>query len=66
MEIFVFYLMFDKWVEVGNFGMFCLEMFELMGLFEDVNVIVWGFSFERSTMIMYGIDNICDLFGLKM
>jgi phenylalanyl-tRNA synthetase alpha chain len=31
-----------------------------------VNVIAWGLSLERPTMIMYGIDNIRDLFGSKM
>jgi phenylalanyl-tRNA synthetase alpha chain len=37
-----------------------------MGLPEDVNVIAWGLSLERPTMIMFGIDNIRDLFGSKM
>ena len=66
MEIFAFHPMLDKWVEVGNSGMFRPEMLEPMGLPEDVNVIAWGLSLERPTMIMYGIDNIRDLFGSKM
>ena len=33
---------------------------------DSVNVIAWGLSLERPTMIMYGIDNIRDLFGSKM
>jgi len=37
-----------------------------MGLPEDVSVIAWGLSLERPTMIMFGIDNIRDLFGSKM
>jgi phenylalanyl-tRNA synthetase alpha chain len=37
-----------------------------MGMPPDVNVIAWGLSLERPTMIMYGIDNIRDLFGSKM
>ena len=66
MEIFAFHPMLDKWVEVGNSGMFRPEMLEPMGLPDDVNVIAWGLSLERPTMIMYGIDNIRDLFGSKM
>ena len=66
MEIFAFHPMLDKWVEVGNSGMFRPEMLEPMGLPEDVNVIAWGLSLERPTMIMFGIDNIRDLFGSKM
>ena len=66
MEIFEYHPMLKKWVEVGNSGMFRPEMLQPMGLPEDVNVIAWGLSLERPTMIMYGIDNIRDLFGSKM
>ena len=66
MEIFAFHPMLNKWVEVGNSGMFRPEMLEPMGMPSDVNVIAWGLSLERPTMIMYGIDNIRDLFGSKM
>ena len=66
MEIFAYHPMLKKWVEVGNSGMFRPEMMLPMGMPEDVNVIAWGLSLERPTMIMYGIDNIRDLFGSKM
>ena len=66
MEIFAYHPTLKKWVEVGNSGMFRPEMLQPMGLPEDVNVIAWGLSLERPTMIMYGIDNIRDLFGSKM
>ena len=33
---------------------------------EDVNVIAWGLSLERPTMIKYHIDNIRDLVGHKV
>ncbi len=56
----------DKWMEVGNSGMFRPEMLRPMGLPEDVQVIAWGLSLERPTMILYGIDNIRDLFGHKV
>ena len=51
---------------MGNSGMFRPEMLRPMGMPEDVNVIAWGLSLERPTMILYGIDNIRDLFGHKV
>ena len=53
-------------MQVGNSGMFRPEMLRPMGMPEDVNVIAWGLSLERPTMILYGIDNIRDLFGHKV
>ena len=41
-------------------------MLRPMGLPEDVNVIAWGLSLERPTMIHYGLSNIRDLFGHKV
>ncbi|KAF5448819.1 hypothetical protein F2P56_029318 [Juglans regia] len=66
MEIFSYHEGFGKWVEVGNSGMFRPEMLLPMGLPEDVRVIAWGLSLERPTMILYGINNIRDLFGHKV
>jgi len=63
MEIFAYHEGFKKWVEVGNSGIFRPEMLEPMGLPKDVNVIAWGLSLERPTMIHYGLKNIRDLFG---
>jgi len=66
MEIFSYSEELGKWMEVGNSGMFRPEMLQPMGLPEDVSVIAWGLSLERPTMILYGIDNIRDLFGHKV
>lgn len=66
MEIFGYSQELGKWMEVGNSGMFRPEMLQPMGLPADVNVIAWGLSLERPTMILYGIDNIRDLFGHKV
>ena len=55
-----------RYVEIGNSGMFRPEMLRPMGFPEDVSVIAWGLSLERPTMILYGIDNIRDLFGHKV
>uniref|UniRef100_A0A1D1YB38 phenylalanine--tRNA ligase n=1 Tax=Anthurium amnicola TaxID=1678845 RepID=A0A1D1YB38_9ARAE len=66
MEIFSYHEGLKKWVEIGNSGMFRPEMLLPMGLPDDVSVIAWGLSLERPTMILYGIDNIRDLFGHKV
>jgi phenylalanyl-tRNA synthetase alpha chain len=66
MEIFCFHEGLKKWIEVGNSGMFRPEMLLPMGLPKKVNVIAWGLSLERPTMIKYGINNIRDLVGPKI
>lgn len=66
MEIFGYSAQLGRWIEVGNSGLFRPEMLRPMGFPEGVNVIAWGLSLERPTMIKYGIDNIRDLFGPKV
>jgi len=66
MEIYGYSKILDKWMEVGNSGVFRPEMLIPMGLPNDVSVIAWGLSLERPTMIKYGIGNIRDLFGYKV
>ncbi|KAJ3262053.1 hypothetical protein HK103_003896 [Boothiomyces macroporosus] len=66
MEIFAWHEGLNKWVEIGNSGMFRPEMLLPMGLPEDVRVIAWGLSTERPTMIKYGLNNIRELFGHKL
>ena len=66
MEIFSYHEGLGKWVEIGNSGVFRPEMLLPMGLPEDVNVIAWGLSLERPTMIKYKINNIRDLVGHKV
>ncbi|KAJ7863840.1 tRNA synthetases class II core domain (F)-domain-containing protein, partial [Mycena olivaceomarginata] len=51
LEIFAFHPMLDRWVEVGNSGMFRPEMLEQMGFPKDVQVHRWGLGLERPTMI---------------
>eukprot|EP00002_Diphylleia_rotans_P008471 TRINITY_DN1832_c0_g1_i1.p1 TRINITY_DN1832_c0_g1~~TRINITY_DN1832_c0_g1_i1.p1 ORF type:complete len:497 (+),score=133.44 TRINITY_DN1832_c0_g1_i1:49-1539(+) len=66
MEVFSYHEGMQRWVEVGNSGVFRPEMLRPMGLPEDVSVIAWGLSLERPTMIKYGITNIRDLIGHKV
>ncbi|KAF8528964.1 tRNA synthetases class II core domain (F)-domain-containing protein [Hysterangium stoloniferum] len=66
LEIFAFHPALNKWVEIGNSGMFRPEMLEPLGLPKDVRVHGWGLSLERPTMIRYGINNIRTLVGHKV
>ncbi|THH12544.1 hypothetical protein EW146_g7593 [Bondarzewia mesenterica] len=66
LEIFAFHPLLDRWVEVGNSGMFRPEMLAPMGFPKDVHVHGWGISLERPTMIRYGINNIRTLVGHKV
>merc|ERR1711865_1355952 len=66
LEIFGYHPGLKKLVEIGNSGVFRPEMLRPMGLPEDVNVIAWGLSLERPTMIHYELSNIRDLFGHKV
>uniref|UniRef100_A0A646QF40 phenylalanine--tRNA ligase n=1 Tax=Hemiscolopendra marginata TaxID=943146 RepID=A0A646QF40_9MYRI len=66
MEIFSYHEGLKEWVEVGNSGMFRPEMLLPMGLPKEVQVVAWGLSLERPTMIKYGINNIRDLVGQKI
>ena len=63
MEIFGYHSGMDRWMEVGNSGVFRPEMLQPMGFGPDVTAIAWGLSLERPTMIKYGIKNIHELFG---
>lgn len=66
LEIFAFHKGLDKWVEIGNSGLFRPEMLESMGLPKDMRVIGFGLSLERPTMIKYHVSNIRELLGHKV
>lgn len=66
MEIFGFHTGLNKWIEVGNSGLFRPELLRPMGFDDEVSVMAWGLSLERPTMIKYGINNIHELFGNRV
>ena len=66
MEIFGFHAGLNRWVEIGNSGMFRPEMLQSMGLPPNMRVYGWGLSLERPTMIKYGVKNIRELLGHKV
>ncbi|KAG1752654.1 tRNA synthetases class II core domain (F)-domain-containing protein [Suillus paluster] len=65
LEIFAWHPLLEKWVEIGNSGMFRPEMLAPMGFPPDVRVHGWGIGLERPTMIRYGVNNIRSLVGHK-
>jgi phenylalanyl-tRNA synthetase alpha chain len=66
MEVYGFNQILKKWVEIGNSGVFRPEMLGPLGLPADVNVIAWGLSLERPSMINYNLGNIRELLGHKV
>jgi len=66
MEIFSWHEGHQRWLEIGNSGIFRPEMLAPMNLPEGVRVIAWGLSLERPTMIKYRYENIRDLVGHKV
>lgn len=58
MSILSFVLGLNKWVEIGNSGMFRPEMLEPMGLPKDVTAIAWGLSLERYVHITFIVQAI--------
>ncbi|TPX34201.1 phenylalanine---tRNA ligase [Synchytrium microbalum] len=66
MEIFSWHDGLNKWVEIGNSGMFRPELLRPLGLPEDVRCFGFGLSLERPTMIKYKLNNIRDLVGHKV
>lgn len=59
MEIFAFHDQLNKWVEIGNSGVFRPEMLLPMGLPADVNVIAWGLSLERCAIFSLSYFSFC-------
>lgn len=66
LEVFAYHKKMQKWMEIGNSGMFRPEMLLPMGLPEDIRVIGWGLSLERPVMISREINNIRELVGYKV
>lgn len=66
MEIFSYHPGLNKWVEVGNSGVFRPELLKAIGLPDNITAIAWGLSLERPTMIKYKFNNIRELVGHKV
>jgi len=66
LEIYGYHPGMKKWIELGNSGVFRPEMLLPMSIPKDVQIIAWGMSLERPTMIKYNIPVIRDLVGHKV
>ncbi|ORD98091.1 SYFA [Hepatospora eriocheir] len=66
LEVFGYHEGLNKWIEMGNSGIFRPEMIEPMGYSDDITVLGWGLSVERPSMIRCGLNNIRELVGHKV
>merc|ERR1712113_1342255 len=65
MEIFGYHPIMEKWIEVGNSGVFRPEMIRPMGIPDDVSVIAWGIGVERWAALLYNVSSIKELFSFN-
>ncbi|MCD6549809.1 phenylalanine--tRNA ligase subunit alpha [Candidatus Micrarchaeota archaeon] len=60
-EIFAYHKGLNRWIEVGNSGMFRPESLRPYNV--NVPVIAWGLALERLAMLTYQLDDIRELVG---
>ena len=61
LEIQAFSPKFNKWLEVGNSGMFRPETLEPFGITK--NIIAWGFALERPLSLLLGTNDLRLIYG---
>ena len=66
MEIFAFHKGLNKWVEIGNSGVFRPEMLLPMNLPKNVSVIAWGLSLERYNRVYLNLIHNQVVFGRRL
>ncbi len=62
LEVFAYHSPSDRYIEVGNSGLFRQEMLEPLGCGEKATV-AWGLGLERIAMLLYGVEKLSDLIG---
>ncbi|MBE9140078.1 phenylalanine--tRNA ligase subunit alpha [Nodosilinea sp. LEGE 07088] len=62
LEVFAYHPPSDRYIEVGNSGLFRQEMLAPLGCGEKATV-AWGLGLERIAMLLYGVDKLSDLIG---
>ncbi|HSM82496.1 MAG TPA: phenylalanine--tRNA ligase subunit alpha [Nodosilinea sp.] len=62
LEVFAYHAPSDRYLEVGNSGLFRQEMLEPLGCGEKATV-AWGLGLERIAMLLYGVEKLSDLIG---
>lgn len=62
LEVFAYHPPSQKYLEVGNSGLFRPEMLNPLGC-EGVSTIAWGLGLERIAMLLYGVEKLSELVG---
>ncbi len=61
LEIQAFSPKLNRWIEVGNSGIFRPETLEPFGI--KKNIVAWGFGFDRALVLRLGIGDIRSIYG---
>jgi phenylalanyl-tRNA synthetase alpha chain len=61
LEIQAFSSKLNKWIEVGNSGVFRPETLEPFGI--KKNIVAWGFGFDRILLLKLGLADVRLLYG---
>jgi phenylalanyl-tRNA synthetase alpha chain len=62
LEVLAYYPPSDRYIEVGNSGLFRQEMLDPLGC-GDKSTVAWGLGLERIAMLLYGVEKLSDLVG---
>lgn len=62
LEILAYYPPSDRYIEVGNSGLFRQEMLAPLGC-GDKSTVAWGLGLERMAMLLYDVDKLSELVG---
>lgn len=62
LEVYAYHPPSQKYLEVGNSGLFRPEMLEPLGCGSQPT-IAWGLGLERIAMLLYDVENLADLVG---
>jgi phenylalanyl-tRNA synthetase alpha chain len=62
LEVFAYHPPSDRYIEVGNSGLFRQEMLAPLGCGEK-STVAWGLGLERIAMLLYGVEKLSDLIG---
>ncbi|MFZ9739586.1 MAG: phenylalanine--tRNA ligase subunit alpha [Prochlorotrichaceae cyanobacterium] len=65
LEVYAYHEPSQKYLEVGNSGLFRPEMLTPLGC-SGCSTIAWGLGLERIALLLYGSDKLSDLVGPDM
>jgi phenylalanyl-tRNA synthetase alpha chain len=62
LEVFAYHPPSDRYLEVGNSGLFRQEMLQPLGC-GNKSTVAWGLGLERIAMLLYRVEKLSDLIG---